>query len=89
MIFSLKIVKAINPLLSGVYEFIALTIFEENLNLSEKFSSSRQSLYQKNFSKISERRQIIKLLFFRFQHPHLIGSPFIGLIEFEMGEDGS
>ena len=29
-------------MLSGVYEFMALTIFEENLNLSEKFSSSKQ-----------------------------------------------
>ena len=30
-------------MLSRGYEFIALTIFEENLNLSEKFSRSRQA----------------------------------------------
>ena len=33
-------------MLSRVYEFMALTIFEENLNLSEKFSSSRQPLHE-------------------------------------------
>ena len=32
-------------MLSRGYEFMALIIFEENLNLSEKFSSSRQSHY--------------------------------------------